>query len=139
MNDSETFAKIFETLRQRYLLLNRNDPVEVRKLTEENEILPLVIEMSGFFFVRKDGTIAALSFDDLDNPKPVDSQRICNTVWFMASQTYPELEPFTPIRGEDGIDCPYCNGTGTVPNIPPEISDRIVCYCGGLGWIPIED
>jgi len=41
-----------------------------------------------------------------------------------------------PVRGPEDRTCPGCQGTGVVPNIPIEQRDKIICWCGGLGWVP---
>jgi len=36
----------------------------------------------------------------------------------------------------DARVCPYCRGTGIDTYAEKLKTDAIVCYCGGLGWIP---
>ena len=61
-----------------------------------------------------------------------------NLVLFQGAKKYPELSELVPSRPPDAEDCSHCNGTGIEPmNEKPGLDEeRIVCYCGGLGWLP---
>ncbi len=48
-----------------------------------------------------------------------------------ASLEHPALDSLRPIRGTNDPECPRCEGTGTRIGAP-----RMVCYCGGIGWLP---
>jgi len=69
--------------------------------------------------------------------EPVTDPRLRVITLFEASRRYPELSHLMPVRGPEDRTCPGCNGTGVVPNIPPEQRDKIICWCGGLGWVPV--
>jgi hypothetical protein len=138
MDPKKSFESVFIELQKNYLLLNHHVP-EARRIARDAEILPIMFDGGGFFALMRDGRVQGYRFDDLENPKIEEDPRIRNTVWFQGTKIYAELEPFVPVPGEDSVTCPHCNGSGVVPNIPPELSDKIVCYCGGLGWIPSEN
>jgi hypothetical protein len=67
---------------------------------------------------------------------PVTDPRLRVITLYEASRRYPELAHLMPVRGPEDRTCPGCNGTGVVPNIPAEQRDKIICWCGGLGWVP---
>jgi hypothetical protein len=131
------WSVIFHKLQKRFLLSTETDPVDLRKIAKEANILPLYVSMSGFYAVNDKGELLTFTFDRLAEPIIESDKRISNTVFFHGSQTYPELIPLVPIKPVDGRECPYCFGTGIAPNQPPRVNN-LVCYCGGLGWIPNE-
>ena len=126
---------IFRQLRERFLSSTEPDLLGLRKIAKEQSILPLVIDMSGFFGINDKREIFSFSFENLTEPIIENDNRIFNIVVFRGSETYPELKPFIPLRPVDGLECPYCLGTGIAPDQSTEINN-LVCYCGGLGWIP---
>jgi hypothetical protein len=73
----------------------------------------------------------SISWDELVEP---EKERICNTVLFQGGTLYPELQLPIPIRAISDPACPYCCGSGRAPN--SETIENLICYCGGLGWIP---
>ncbi len=54
----------------------------------------------------------------------------------VAVRRHPELAQFMPVRGPDDRICPTCFGVGYPKQLPPKLRYRILCQCGGLGWIP---
>ena len=46
------------------------------------------------------------------------------------AKKYSELAPLIPNRPPEALDCDSCKGTGRIEGLP-----RVVCNCGGLGWI----
>jgi hypothetical protein len=55
---------------------------------------------------------------------------------FQGSRKYPELAVLIPARPHDAPDCHFCKGTGREPMSEQLKLENIVCYCGGLGWLP---
>jgi len=43
-----------------------------------------------------------------------------------------------PPKPPDAIACPDCRGTGklTFPHGSEHLADKLICYCGGIGWLP---
>ncbi|HEY7914065.1 MAG TPA: hypothetical protein VIG62_19295, partial [Blastocatellia bacterium] len=65
-----------------------------------------------------------------------DNARMVNVALFQGSLTYPEIKSLIPSRPADAEDCPYCSGEVVDQNKLEQQS--IICYCGGLGWVPRE-
>jgi hypothetical protein len=114
-----------------------DEPIDVRKVAAELRILPLIFEMGGCYALRSNGEVVSFSWDDPYNVEVENDARIRNSALFQGSQKYPELSELVPPRPQDARDCSYCKGTGIVQGLPPDFPmERIVCYCGGLGWVP---
>jgi hypothetical protein len=39
-------------------------------------------------------------------------------------------------RPADAKTCPSCGGNRAVSGLPEALAGRIVCQCGGSGWLP---
>lgn len=124
--DSESYVYKFEP------------PIDLRPILNAERILPMMFDWSGFYGIRKNGEILIV---DLGPPFEVTSEvdeRICRMVLCQGVKRYPELIRLLPIKPDEAVDCSSCDGTGREP-----MNDRlgfdeetIVCWCGGLGWLP---
>ena len=98
--------------------------------------LPLAFNFD-CYALKPDGEIIVF---ELDNPHKFETEknpRIINTVLFQGIKKYPELIELMPIRSADDVECSHCNGTGIELLAEKlNLTDSIVCWCGGLGWIP---
>jgi hypothetical protein len=94
--------------------------------------------MGGFYAVQSSGEVISAAWEHLQDVRIESEPRIRNGMLFQAAMRFPELLPLVPDRSAESRDCPHCSGTGHVVGFPPEI-DNLVCYCGGLGWIPSDD
>ena len=99
-------------------------------------VLPLAVDMGGFFGIRLDAEVVGFIYDNLDSPIKIEDRRIFNSILYQGSKIYPELMPLVPVRPNDAITCPSCHGTGVISGLPDKLKDKVVCFCGGLGWIP---
>ena len=108
---------------------------ELREISKKVRILPLYWEMGGWYGLTVTGDIVSATWDHPENTRMEDDPRIRNLVLFQGARFFPELDSLVPIRESSDTICPYCNGSGTHP-----WADRvdILCFCGGLGWIPNE-
>ena len=136
MQLDKKLASIFEKLRESYAIGQDSKMGHAQNFVERNSLVPLMYDMSGFFAINATGTILAFSFDDLDHPTPVVESRLVNTILKQGSRTFPELDGLLPRRPDNSKDCSYCLGTGVAPAARLLNEPNIVCFCGGLGWIP---
>jgi hypothetical protein len=98
--------------------------------------LPLMLDMGGCYAIRADGELLEFDWDDPDPCRPVDDPRLINVALHQGSLRYRQLRSLEPSRPTDASDCPHCRGTGTLAlNSQPGLED-LVCYCGGVGWLP---
>jgi hypothetical protein len=108
---------------------------ELRKLVAQESVLPLFCDMSGVLTIDVDGEICSFLWDDTLHGKVEYDPRIRNLALFQGSKKYPELEDLIE-KPDDARVCSYCLGTGIAPFAEQLNTEAIVCYCGGLGWIP---
>ena len=91
----------------------------------------------GIFTVDPDGAVYFAERVDLADQVRVDDARLQNAARLAAAERVPALAHLRPVRGADDPDCPSCGGTGRL-RLPPEAEGKIICECGGLGWLPAE-
>jgi len=109
---------------------------ELGKLVAQERVLPLFSDMGGVFTINPEGEVFSFPWDDLLHGRRLESdRRIRNVVLFQGSKKYPELKVLIE-KPNDVHVCEYCQGTGIAPYAEKLNTDGIVCYCGGLGWIP---
>ncbi len=108
---------------------------QLKNLAIRFEGLPVLRDWGGCFLLRPDLSIMAAAWDGSDFRLEEDPV-FRNTVLLRASSEFEELRGLKPVREPDSPICPMCQGSGVVPRLPPELADSIVCYCGGLGWLP---
>ncbi len=125
------------------------DPNNLRQLAAAESVLPLQVDMGGVvainargdiisfpFTLKASGEIVAFPLDEAEHPRLESDPRIRNVALFQGSKKYPELKDLVPTKPDDARVCPHCGGTGIDPYATKLKMDNIVCYCGGLGWIP---
>ncbi len=125
--DSEPYVYKFE------------EPIDLRKVVAETRILPLMYDWSGFYGIRPCEIIVFVDFNE-GPPFEIKSEedpRICRMALFQGSRRYAELSKLAPTRPADALDCRSCGGSGREPTNDKRNfgDDRIVCWCGGLGWV----
>lgn len=138
MKITNTFSMMISQLLNNFLVESKPDQRGLYRIAVRTNVLPLYVEMGGVYAINVDGDIFSFSWDNLDLPREETDPRIRNIVLFQGSKKYPELRDLIPERPDDAPICPHCHGTGidsfsTLNNI-----EGIVCFCGGLGWIPKE-
>ena len=114
------------------------DKLGLRAVAAELNALPLLLDMGGCYAIRPDGEIISFAWDDEKNFQVEQDRRTKNIALYEGSQKYPELSELLSARRSEDQDCPHCNGTGSLPINAKLGVKNILCYCGGLGWIPKE-
>lgn len=122
-------------------LVNFDPPLDLRKLASDLNLLPMMLDFGGCCGIRPNGDIFSFIWDAPYDLRPENDTRICNLVLFQGAKKYPELADLVPSRPADAVNCHYCNGTGIDRYVAEHAlnSDVIVCYCGGLGWLPEDE
>jgi hypothetical protein len=95
--------------------------------------LPLFFDWTAFMALRLDGQVVWVPYDD--EPFEIEvlqDERLRNLGLFQGTKLHPDLAFLIPRRPADAIDCPDCRGTGKLTHL----SVRILCSCGGVGWLP---
>ena len=113
------------------------DPQNLRAAAAEREVLPLLCDFGGCLAIRLDGEIVSFTWDKMTDLRIESDARIRNVALFQGSKKYPELRVLIPPRPSEARECPDCNGSGSMTTAREiGLENGIVCYCGGLGWLP---
>jgi hypothetical protein len=119
-------------------LMRLDEPLDLRRLAAELNVLPMFWDFGGCYAIRPNGEITCFLWDDPYRLAPENDPRIRNMVLFQGAKKYPKLSELIPNRPSDAEGCPHCDGTGVEPVNEKLglVEERLVCYCGGLGWLP---
>jgi hypothetical protein len=120
-------------------MINSDPSIDLRKLAGELNLLPMSLDFGGCYGIRPNGDIFSFTWDEPYDLRPENDTRICNSVLFQGSKKYPELAALAPSRPPSAVVCNHCDGTGIDPYAIKLNTDAIVCYCGGLGWLPGDE
>lgn len=112
-----------------------HDALNLRSLAARFDALPLCVDWEKCWAVRVNGSVVVFYHDSEDAQLQIeDDPRLVNIALYQGSITYPEIKSLVPERPTDARDCPYCAEKGIDPD---SLEDQnIICYCGGLGWVP---
>jgi hypothetical protein len=99
-------------------------------------VLPLLFGIDGGHGIRIDGEIIKYLVEDPQAWEIESDERIRKIALFQGSKLYEEMGELLPRRDSTSQVCPQCNGSGTPPGISSQEQGNVICYCGGLGWIP---
>ena len=121
--------------RIRTFCANPAEPEYLRFHAEKNNVLPLLVDWTGFYGLRPDAAILMVDTEDGHDAVEEHEARVLQIALFQGVRKYAQLELLLPRRPETARACPHCEGTGRVemPGIGPDV---LVCYCGGAGWLP---
>jgi hypothetical protein len=119
-------------------VVNLDPPLNMRKLAAELYMLPMLFDMGGCYGIRPNGVIVSFAWDEPYSLNEEHDPRIQNTILFQGAKKYPELEGLVPIRPTDADECSHCRGTGVIQGFAEQglSLENILCYCGGIGWLP---
>jgi hypothetical protein len=110
-----------------------------RGAVERLNALPLLFDWGGFMALLQNGQVVWVPDDDEPGEiRVVEEERVRNMGLFQGTKLHPDLQFLLPTRPSDAIECPDCRGTGklTVPKGSEHLAEWIICFCGGLGWLP---
>jgi hypothetical protein len=136
MNISTEQSALISKLIQNFISDSAPDPTNLRALVAEKQVLPLTLDFGGMCAINQSGEILSFLWDDTDHPQVESDQRVRNVALFQGSKKYPALKDLVPKKPDDARVCWSCGGTGVDPFAKQLNTDAIVCYCGGLGWVP---
>ena len=111
-------------------------PTGVGPVVEHTQVLPAVFDWMAIGGVDANGELVWVEYEPPYRVEPAEPAYVRNMLLHRLAKRYPSLAALDPVRPEDAIDCPNCDGTGVIyiEGIPrPEFS----CACGGLGWLPV--
>jgi hypothetical protein len=107
-----------------------------QQVLRELQVFPMLLDLSGGYAIRPDGEVIKFFADGSIKWSIESDQRVRNIALFQGSKLFPEIRELLPSRSANSETCPQCKGTGRVPGLKEAEEVNIICYCGGLGWIP---
>jgi hypothetical protein len=133
----EISAEITELIKD--FVNHPQDSIHTKELQEsvaKFHALPLAFNLD-YYAIKPNGEIIVLEPDSPHKFRTETNPRIINSILFQGIKKYRELEELMPVRCESDPICSSCDGTGINPLAEQlNLEDGIICYCGGLGWIP---
>lgn len=116
-----------------FLIADGEVPYYLREHARTNNVLPILIDWTGFYGLNPDGEIYFIDTETGNAPILEERFRYKTIALFQGGKKYPELRELIPERPIEAVDCKHCMGKGTIEieGIDPGI---LVCYCGGTGW-----
>jgi hypothetical protein len=132
MPDVHIIAELVKIALAQYLNDSSPDDLNQRRIAATLQALPLCCDMGGCYALRTNGQVVSWLHDIPDSVRLEEDPRIRNIALFQGSKKYPALEILVPARPPEAIECTHCRGTGKIPG---PLANKIVCYCGGLGWL----
>ena len=110
-----------------------------RAAVARTHVLPLCFDWSGFLGLRPEGQVVSVLYDDESGEyEIIHEERVRNLGLCQGTKRYPDLPFLLPVQPPDAVECSDCRGTGRLafPQGREHLSETIICYCGGLGWLP---
>jgi hypothetical protein len=135
MKITDKLSRRIAQLIENYAVEHGSDPPELRQLVNQEQVLPLFRSMADVVTINASGDVISFLWDNSLHGQLELDPRIRNTALFQGSKKYPELASLIE-KPDDARVCPHCGGTGIDSFAEKLNTDAIVCYCGGLGWIP---
>jgi hypothetical protein len=137
MSIDSTITEQIAVRLQEYMANPEHDALNLRQLAARFEALPLCVDWEKCWALRPDGQVVVFMHEGEDPQlRAEEDTRMKNVALFQGSLTYPEIQSLVPDRPADASDCPFCAAKG-LDNAHLE-SQNIICYCGGLGWVPAK-
>ena len=133
--DAELSNWIIEAIK-RLTTEESTEPAWSKAYAELYNLLPLMHGWTASFGLRADGKVLFYTTDDEEQTiREEADERLRNMAMYRGSLKYPELSVLVPNRPANAMICSFCEGRGRIEleGIDPNV---IVCYCGGLGWLP---
>jgi hypothetical protein len=113
--------------------------LDLRALAARASILPVVMDMGGCYALRMNGEVVSFTWDEPTDLTVESKPLHRRMVFYQGSLKYPALSPLVPSCPPEGITCVACNGSGTIQGLLPELAARVICSCGGLGWVLTDE
>lgn len=118
---------------------------ELVALARRFDLLPLLVDWTAFVGLSSSGQLFWVQYEPPHGIEDAEvwerdnwETGIRHFAFAVGSGRYPHLSWLEPIRGADCVTCPSCGGTGRPLIHGRPAPERVVCRCGGLGWLPPE-
>ena len=114
------------------------DPGDERygRAAAHSQAVPAFWDWSAFGGVRVDGEVVWVEYAAPHAVTQVEDPVHRNTILHAAASAHPALGFLDPVQPPGAEGCPACGGSGLAWTDGVPQDDRLVCFCGGLGWLP---
>jgi hypothetical protein len=113
------------------------DDVDWQRILLEQGLTPVWADWVGAFGLTPASEVVFLEHRGGGAPEAVEEPHLRHVTLFLASKKVPELAHLAPVRSPGDPTCPSCNGSGVFRGLDGRPApDRVVCFCGGMGWLP---
>ena len=103
--------------------------------TWEAGLFPAYADWVGEFAVDADGHAWFVEHGgDWSARQPVEEIELQHVALAVAARRHAGARHLSPRRTPEDPTCASCGGVGRMP-LPPSARYKILCQCGGLGWI----
>jgi hypothetical protein len=115
MNITPHFSTTIKAILKSYItnpepqVVTLDPPLDLQKLANDLNLLPMMIDMGGCYGIRPNGDIFSFAWDEPHNLQLENNSRIRNIVLFQGSKKYPELAGLVPVRPVGSVDCSHCH------------------------------
>gem|GEM_PF-948443 len=132
--DRETISQLLAAY-----LKDATAPAWELRVAQRFGALPLYADWTVVWAVTPNGDVLVIAHDEEDPAAaPETDNRLRNIALFRGGQRWPALAAIIPKRVPDAPTCIACDGTGLVgAELPAKLQERLVCWCGGIGWLPV--
>jgi hypothetical protein len=133
-------SSVIEHLIREVIAGRAPEPDWLRTLVEKSYVLPVYIGWDAFLGLRSDGSVVSVDTEQQPGEvKSINDQRERNFTYYLASKKYPGLTQLYPVRPANAKVCNHCGGIGSFDHLPGVKPGTIICFCGGLGWLPPDE
>ena len=109
------------------------------RIAARHRALPLFRGRDGYYALSLSGEVVEFRWKHFDDPEPELFDGRAYGCIAIGALKYPELACLLPARQGDEPACEHCGGTGQHPLAIQHQDHRVICECGGLGFIPLRN
>src|SRR5262245_2715385 len=111
-----------------------SDQWDLRKIVSELNVLPITPDWFSYWGIRPNGEVISFNVEQPYDEKIITNQKVINVVFYDAARKSSELKELMPVRNEEAITCPGCDGAGILKEFADNefLANFISCNCGGL-------
>jgi hypothetical protein len=126
-------------IEERIHSIGRERPIRdkhAHEIATRHNALPLFRGVKGYYALGLTGEMLKFQWSRFDTPVPMFSRGRAYGALMIGITKYPELAVLSPERQPGDTECEHCRGSGLHPLREETGDERILCECGGLGFIP---
>lgn len=109
------------------------------RIATRHKALPLFRGPDGYYALALTGEVIELRWEHFDEPQPELLDGRAYGCVAIGTLKYPELARLLPARQPSEPLCEHCDGSGQHPLAVEHQDQRVICECGGLGFIPTRN